>query len=151
MRRATHRWGRGLALAAALLPAARAQTVPVAPVPVVRPVPAAAAAPASTIPLATPASTVTPALAAPAGVPGAPAAAGKPATAGPPAAKVRTDTLRPVPTATPTFVADTARRVVVVNPAEPTNEVTRRTGLRIGAVILIITLTTLLLYNVRSR
>jgi len=51
----------------------------------------------------------------------------------------------------PTFVADTARRVVVVSPAEPTNEVTRRTGLRIGAVIAVLTLTTLLLYNVRSR
>ena len=64
---------------------------------------------------------------------------------------MRTDTLRPVPAASPTFVADTARRVVVVNSAEPTDVVTRRTGLRIGAVILIITLTTLLLYNVRSR
>lgn len=51
----------------------------------------------------------------------------------------------------PTFVADTARRVVVVNPIEPTSEVTRRTGLRIGAVIVVLTLTTLLLYNVRSR
>ena len=52
---------------------------------------------------------------------------------------------------TSTFVADTARHVVVVNPAEPTNEVTRRTGLRIGAAIVVLTLTTLLLYNVRSR
>ncbi|MDQ2794365.1 MAG: hypothetical protein M3Y12_10220 [Bacteroidota bacterium] len=51
----------------------------------------------------------------------------------------------------PTFVADTARRVVVVSSLEPTNEVTRRTGLRIGAVIVVLTLTTLLLYNVRSR
>jgi len=51
----------------------------------------------------------------------------------------------------PTFVADTARHVVVVNPAEPTNELTRRTGLRIGAAIVVLTLTTLLLYNVRSR
>ena len=51
----------------------------------------------------------------------------------------------------PTFVADTARHVVVVVPAEPTTEVTRRTGLRIGAVIVVLTLTTLLLYNVRSR
>jgi hypothetical protein len=51
----------------------------------------------------------------------------------------------------PTFVADTARHVVVVSPAEPTNEVTRRTGLRIGAAIVVLTLTTLLLYNVRSR
>ncbi len=51
----------------------------------------------------------------------------------------------------PTFVADTARHVVVVTTTEPTNEVTRRTGLRIGAVIIVLTLTTLLLYNVRSR
>ena len=51
----------------------------------------------------------------------------------------------------PTFVADTARHVVVVSAAEPTTEVTRRTGLRIGAVIVVLTLTTLLLYNVRSR
>jgi hypothetical protein len=48
-------------------------------------------------------------------------------------------------------VADTARRVVVVSTTEPTNEVTRRTGLRIGAAIVVLTLTTLLLYNVRSR
>ena len=51
----------------------------------------------------------------------------------------------------PTFVADTARHVVVVGAAEPTTEVTRRTGLRIGAAIVVLTLTTLLLYNVRSR
>ena len=51
----------------------------------------------------------------------------------------------------PTFVADTARRVVVVSPPEPTTEVTRRTGLRIGVAIVVLTLTTLLLYNVRSR
>ena len=51
----------------------------------------------------------------------------------------------------PTFVADTARHVVVVSAPEPTSEVTRRTGLRIGAVIVVLTLTTLLLYNVRSR
>ncbi|MGY3088503.1 hypothetical protein ACVWYF_001536 [Hymenobacter sp. UYAg731] len=51
----------------------------------------------------------------------------------------------------PTFVADTARRVVVVSTTEPTSEVTRRTGLRIGAAIVVLTLTTLLLYNVRSR
>ena len=51
----------------------------------------------------------------------------------------------------PTFVADTARRVVVVSTTEPTTEVTRRTGLRIGAAIVVLTLTTLLLYNVRSR
>ena len=51
----------------------------------------------------------------------------------------------------PTFVADTARHVVVVSTTEPTSEVTRRTGLRIGAAIVVLTLTTLLLYNVRSR
>ena len=56
-----------------------------------------------------------------------------------------------VKTPAPTFVADTTRRVVVVNTTEPTNEVTRRTGLRIGAAIVVLTLTTLLLYNVRSR
>ena len=51
----------------------------------------------------------------------------------------------------PTFVADTTRRVVIVDAAEPTDAVTRRTGLRIGVVIVVLTLTTLLLYNVRSR
>ncbi len=149
MRRMARRWGRGLALAAVLLPAARAQTVPVAPVLVVRPTPATAAAPASSVPTGTPAATALPA--APAAAPVAPAASGTPVSAGAPAASVRTDTLRTVPAASPTFVADTARRVVVVNPAEPTDVVTHRTGLRIGTVILVLTLTTLLLYNVRSR
>ena len=51
----------------------------------------------------------------------------------------------------PTFVADTARHVVVVSTIEPTSEVTRPAGLRIGAAIVVLTLTTLLLYNVRSR
>jgi hypothetical protein len=51
----------------------------------------------------------------------------------------------------PTFVADTTRRVVVVDTTEPTDAVTRRTGLRIGVAIVVLTLTTLLLYNVRSR
>ena len=51
----------------------------------------------------------------------------------------------------PTFVADTTRHMVVVGLPEPTTEVTRRTGLRIGAAIVVLTLTTLLLYNVRSR
>ena len=50
----------------------------------------------------------------------------------------------------PTFVADTARHVVVVT-SEPTDAVTRRSALRIGAAIVVLTLTTLLLYNVRSR
>ena len=60
----------------------------------------------------------------------------------------RPDSIKKPP---PTFVADTARHVVVVSTTEPTTEVTRRTGLRIGAAIVVITLTTLLLYNVRSR
>ena len=50
----------------------------------------------------------------------------------------------------PTFVADTTRQVGVVA-AEPTDAVTRRSALRIGAAIVVLTLTTLLLYNVRSR
>jgi len=96
MRRAARRWGKGLAVAACLLPAAHAQTVPAAP----------AAAP-------------------------------------------RPDSVKTPP---PTFVSDTARHVAVVAPApEPTDAVTRRTGLRIGAAIVVLTLTTLLLYNVRSR
>ena len=56
-----------------------------------------------------------------------------------------------IPKPPPTFVADTVRRVVVVNTTEPTTDVTRRTGLRIGAAIVVLTLSTLLLYNVRSR
>jgi hypothetical protein len=60
----------------------------------------------------------------------------------------RPDSIKTPP---PTFVADTTRRVVVVNTTEPTDAVTRRTGLRIGAAIIVLTLTTLLLYNVRSR
>ena len=52
----------------------------------------------------------------------------------------------------PTFVADTVRHVGVVGaPAEPPDAVTRRRGLRIGAAVVVLTLTTLLLYNVRSR
>ena len=53
-------------------------------------------------------------------------------------------------TARPTFVTDTARQVTVVS-TEPSDVVTRRLGLRIGAAIVVLTLTTLLLYNVRSR
>jgi hypothetical protein len=98
MRRAAGRWGRGLVLAACLLPAApRAQTVPTAP-------------PA---PVATP----------------------------------RPDSLKmPLPT----FVVDTARNVTVVT-TEPSDAVTRPLVWRIGAAIVVLTLTTLLLYNVRSR
>ena len=59
----------------------------------------------------------------------------------------RADSLKTPP---PTFVADTARREVVVS-AEPPTAVTRRSAWRIGAAIVFITLTTLLLYNVRSR
>ncbi len=99
MRRAGRQWGWGLAVAVAacLLPTARAQTVPV--------------------------------------VPAAPVTAPRP------------DSVKSAP---PTFVADTARHVVVVG-TEPTGAVTRRTGVRIGLAIAVLTLTTLLLYNVRSR
>ena len=100
MRRAQQA-GRGLLLAAWLLPAAaRAQAVPV-----------------QTAPTAAPATSPLP------------------------------DSVKKPP---PTFVADTARRTVAVS-AEPTAAVTRRSGLRIGAAIVVLTLTTLLLYNVRSR
>lgn len=48
--------------------------------------------------------------------------------------------------------ADTARRPPAALPAaEPTDQVTRRSALRIGAAIVALTLSTLLLYNVRSR
>ena len=100
MRWAARQWGRGLIVAMGLLPAARAQVVPVPP-------------------------------------------------AAPPSVSPRPDSLKPA-SPTPTFVVDTARHVVVVTP-EPTDTVTRRTGLRIGAAIVVLTLTTLLLYNVRSR
>ncbi len=66
---------------------------------------------------------------------------------GPPVAAPRPDSL---PNPPPTFVVDTARHVTVVS-AEPTDAVTRRTAWRIGATIVVLTLTTLLLYNVRSR
>ena len=64
-----------------------------------------------------------------------------------PAAVPRPDSVRIAPS---TFVLDTTRNVTVVT-AEPTEAVTRPLALRIGAAILVITLTTLLLYNVRSR
>ena len=70
-----------------------------------------------------------------------------PPTPAPLVAAPRPDSLNPAP---PTFVADTARHVVVVS-SEPTNAVTRRLGLHIGTAIVVLTLTTLLLYNVRSR
>ena len=65
----------------------------------------------------------------------------------PPASPPPPDSAKP---ARPTFVADTARQVTVVG-TEPSDVVTRRLGLRIGAAIVVLTLTTLLLYNVRSR
>ncbi|MDO7850850.1 hypothetical protein [Hymenobacter convexus] len=97
MHRAARRWGRGVALAACLLPAAHAQTVPAPP-----PAPIASPRPDS------------------------------------------------VKTPAPTFVADTARTVTVVT-TEPSDAVTRRLAWRIGAAIVVLTLSTLLLYNVRSR
>ena len=74
------------------------------------------------------------------------AACGLPAAGG----QARPDSVRaPVST----FVADTARHAsaVALAPAEPTAAMTRRRGLRIGAAVVVLTLTTLLLYNVRSR
>ena len=72
-------------------------------------------------------------------------------TAPPVAAPVAAPRPDSVKNPSPTFVADTARHVVVVTTTEPTTVVTRRTGLRIGVAIVVLTLTTLLLYNVRSR
>ena len=70
-----------------------------------------------------------------------------PATPPAPAAAPRPDSLK---TPAPAFVADTARHVTVVT-AEQSDAVTRPLALRIGAAIVVLTLTTLLLYNVRSR
>lgn len=58
----------------------------------------------------------------------------------------------PAPATTPTL-ADTTRQVIGLVPdtSEPTPKVTRRSATRIISVILLVTLTTLLLYNVRSR
>ncbi len=78
----------------------------------------------------------------------APAARAQTAPVAAPTAAPRPDSAK---TPAPTFVADTTRRTVVVSSLEPTDAVTRRTGLRIGAAIVVLTLTTLLLYNVRSR
>ena len=78
-------------------------------------------------------------------LPGAQAQTVPPAPATPVAAP-RPDSLK----TPPTFVADTARHVPVVT-AEPTDAVTRPLAWRIGAAIALLTLTTLLLYNVRSR
>ncbi len=64
-----------------------------------------------------------------------------------PVASPRPDSAKIPP---PTFVLDTARTVTVVT-AEPSEVVTRPLAWRIGAAILVLTLTTLLLYNVRSR
>lgn len=60
----------------------------------------------------------------------------------------------PAPAGSPApVVADTLRRPVALtpDPEEPTDKVSSRTGWRIAGVIVAITLTTLLLYNVRSR
>ncbi len=65
----------------------------------------------------------------------------------PPAAAPRPDSLKGP---APTFVVDTVRQVVVVT-AAPSEVLTRPLALRIGAAIALLTLTTLLLYNVRSR
>ena len=78
---------------------------------------------------------------------GRPTGARAQALPGPPVAAPRPDSL---PSPPPTFVVDTARHVTVVS-AEPTDAVTRRSAWRIGAAIVVLTLTTLLLYNVRSR
>jgi hypothetical protein len=48
-------------------------------------------------------------------------------------------------------VADTTWHVTVVTAPGPNEAVTRQVALRIGAAIVVLTLTTLLLYNVRSR
>ena len=61
----------------------------------------------------------------------------------PPMAAPRSDSL---PNPPPTFAADTAQHVTVVSTG-PTGAV----AWRIGAAIIVLTLTTLLLYNVRSR
>ena len=81
------------------------------------------------------------------------------AAGGAPLAQAQTSPL-PVPAASPapdsaknaapTFVADTARHVTVVT-TEPSDAVTRPLALRIGAASVVLTLTTLLLSNVRSR
>jgi hypothetical protein len=76
-----------------------------------------------------------------------PAARAQTAPPTPPATAPRPDSIKTTP---PTFVADTARHVTVVT-AEPTDAVTRKLALRIGVAIAVLTLTTLLLYNVRSR
>ncbi|MBF9143005.1 hypothetical protein [Hymenobacter properus] len=65
----------------------------------------------------------------------------------PPAASSPPDSVRKL---APTFVVDTTRTATVVS-AEPSDAVTRPLAWRIGAAIVILTLSTLLLYNVRSR
>ena len=54
-------------------------------------------------------------------------------------------------TSTPTFVADTTWHVTVVAAPGPSAALTRPLALRIGAAIVVLTLTTPLLYNVRPR
>ena len=48
-------------------------------------------------------------------------------------------------------MADTTWHVTVVAAPGPSEALTRPLALRIGAAIVVLTLTTLLLYNVRSR
>ncbi|GAA4351356.1 hypothetical protein GCM10023185_09930 [Hymenobacter saemangeumensis] len=58
------------------------------------------------------------------------------------------DSLRPAPT----FSVDTSRTANVVTPTnEPSDKVTRPLAIRITAAIVLLTLSTLILYNVRSR
>ncbi|GAC1588873.1 MAG: hypothetical protein NVS3B25_05950 [Hymenobacter sp.] len=64
-----------------------------------------------------------------------------------PVASPRPDSVK---AARPTFVADTGRARPVVT-AAPSEALPRRLALRTGAAIVVLTLTTLLLYNVRSR
>ena len=78
---------------------------------------------------------------------GGPPAARAQAVPPAPAVSPRPDSAKAPP---PTFVADTTRAAPGVG-AEPGTAVTRPLALRIGAVIVVLTLTTLLLYNVRSR
>ena len=66
-------------------------------------------------------------------------------------AQTPADTLRPAPPKTAAAVApDTARQRPAILPDAP-DPVTRRLAFRISGAILLLSLSTLLLYNVRSR
>ena len=69
---------------------------------------------------------------------------------GPPSAATTRPRPDSIKTPLATFMVDTARHAAVVTPAS-TDIVTRQLGLRIGLAIVVLSLTTLLLYNVRSR